>query len=142
MKKFFSISLVLILLISSAFIDKKVYAVKLGYTCQDMQVAVDSVYGSYDGDIFLYQINYCSQTFSSSERYIKFTMTFVDKAGNILAETSTGPAITKSKSGEHSAGISLNEEPYDCIISWSYNDGQADEWHIMDIRSLKLFKKS
>lgn len=139
------------------------YTANLGYTCSEMPVAVSAMSGSWDGIDFNYEINYCSSSFSSKERYVKFTLMFIDKEGNILKETSTGPVLNNEKSklsDVHIAGTGLSQEPYDCLISWFYKDVNADyetitqpdgtvvksrstakdEWKIINTRSLKLFK--
>lgn len=174
MKKFFSIvCLSVVLLITFAFtpdpaVAIKTYNAKLGYTCENMQVAIDAVTGTYDGSVFNYNITYCSQAFTAKERYVKFTMMFVDKNGNIIKETSTGPVLNANSklSDIHSAGVGLSEEPYDCIISWFYkdmtipesayteviqpdgtvakerDDRKDSQWIICTIRSLKLYKNN
>lgn len=166
MKKFFPIALLLsvVVVFFSSFKTKpapKNYAVKLGYTCETMQVAVDSVFGSFNGSEFEYRIKYCSQKFTAPERYIKFTLQFVDRDGNVLAKTSTGPVLNnKQLSGCHIGSVPVGAEPYDCIISWSFKDvtggykevtepdgtvikqrdAKNDVWQLMSVRSLKLYK--
>src|SRR5437773_2659890 len=98
MKKFVSLFLpatMLCLAFTTHRVIQKTYAVKLGYTCKDLPVAVDSLCASYDGSMFKYHITYCSQAFTAKERHIKFTVIFLDKDGNILQKISTDQVLKK-----------------------------------------------
>lgn len=142
MKKNFLFLAIVAILSSFTISTSIIYSTKLGYTCEAMPIAIDSVQGKFSGEMFNYRIKYCSQQFTAKQRYIKFKLMFVDKAGNIITETATGPVLNKESrlTNDHIAGIPLTVEPYDCIISWWYRDTPETEWQFVETRSLQLFK--
>lgn len=166
MKKFLPLCVVSLICFSFAFTTiSPTYKVKLGYTCQNMPVAVDSFQARLTGETFQYQIKYCSAPFSTKERYVKFELMFVDKNGNILDKSTDGPALSKTGklSGVYETSKPLTVEPYDCILSWWYKDVTVSDndyaeasapdgtvyrerstekdpqWRLVATRSLKLF---
>ena len=128
MKKFFACFAIIAILSSFTSAVVPTHEIDLGYTCSKYEpVAVGKVKISGSGTMVNYEINYCSAAFETKERYIKFTLTFVDKDGKILKEASTGAVLTGAKSGVHIAGAAVTGTVSDCFLEWSYMDITVDE---------------
>ncbi len=136
MKKFFAILLPCLVVLLSGFKPfEESYQFNINTNCTQLEVGATKLTGTFNGSMFRYQIDYCSKRPQLLERYVKFKVELFDEGGNLIAKSSTGPTVKTEVSGEHSAGVPVNQKPYKLTLTWSYRDGNG-VWN--DVSSVEL----